>query len=246
MAAFRPQAGRSTAPPSPGSTTARRGAISAMAVNGEAVGRAGARGRAPPARGCVQVSTDYVFDGSGGGTPTPRTTPRAPLSAYGESKLAGRAAGARLRPRPGGAHELALRRRRAQLRRHHRSARSTAGTRRCGWSTTRWGAPPTRRFLARALLDLARAGRRPGVVHYRNREPVSWYAFAARHRALVAGSRRHGGGGRRSPRPSCRGRRRGRPTRCSTSSAARRCSGAAVETLGMGPGGVLVAAVGVA
>jgi dTDP-4-dehydrorhamnose reductase len=40
------------------------------------------------------------------------------------------------------------------------------------------GCPTYAPFLARALLDLARL-EVTGVVHYRNREPVSWYAFAA-------------------------------------------------------------------
>jgi dTDP-4-dehydrorhamnose reductase len=39
------------------------------------------------------------------------------------------------------------------------------------------GCPTYAPFLATALCDLARAGAR-GVVHYRNREPVSWYGFA--------------------------------------------------------------------
>ncbi len=39
------------------------------------------------------------------------------------------------------------------------------------------GCPTYTPFLAAALLDLARLGA-GGVVHYRNREPVSWYAFA--------------------------------------------------------------------
>lgn len=36
-------------------------------------------------------------------------------------------------------------------------------------------------FLARALVDLGESGV-TGIVHYRNREPVSWYEFA---RAIV-------------------------------------------------------------
>jgi dTDP-4-dehydrorhamnose reductase len=40
------------------------------------------------------------------------------------------------------------------------------------------GAPTYTGFLARALLDLAPLAA-TGIVHYRNREPVSWYSFAA-------------------------------------------------------------------
>jgi dTDP-4-dehydrorhamnose reductase len=39
------------------------------------------------------------------------------------------------------------------------------------------GCPTYTPFLAAALCDLAAAGAR-GVVHYRNREPVSWHGFA--------------------------------------------------------------------
>ena len=39
------------------------------------------------------------------------------------------------------------------------------------------GCPTYTPFLAKALLDLAASGA-TGVVHYQNREPVSWYAFA--------------------------------------------------------------------
>jgi dTDP-4-dehydrorhamnose reductase len=48
------------------------------------------------------------------------------------------------------------------------------------------GCPTYARFLARALLDLARLGV-TGVVHYRNREPVSWYAFAVEIARLWSG-----------------------------------------------------------
>jgi dTDP-4-dehydrorhamnose reductase len=43
------------------------------------------------------------------------------------------------------------------------------------------GAPTFAPFLARAVADLGESGE-TGVVHYRNREPVSWYEFA---RAIV-------------------------------------------------------------
>ena len=40
------------------------------------------------------------------------------------------------------------------------------------------GCPTYTPFLARAILDLAQR-EVTGIVHYRNRGPVSWYAFAA-------------------------------------------------------------------
>ncbi len=49
------------------------------------------------------------------------------------------------------------------------------------------GAPTYSRFLARALLDLGESGA-AGLVHYQNREPVSWFEFA-REIARLSGAR---------------------------------------------------------
>jgi dTDP-4-dehydrorhamnose reductase len=59
----------------------------AMAVNGEGVGLLALTAREIGAT-LVQVSSDYVFDGSKG-TPYLEDDPVGPLSVYGESKLAG-------------------------------------------------------------------------------------------------------------------------------------------------------------
>lgn len=59
----------------------------AMEVNGEGVGHLALACREVGAK-LVQVSTDYVFDGRKG-TPYGEDDPTAPLSVYGESKLAG-------------------------------------------------------------------------------------------------------------------------------------------------------------
>lgn len=59
----------------------------AMAVNGEGVGLLALAAREIGAK-LVQVSTDYVFDGSKG-TPYVEDDAVGPLSVYGESKLAG-------------------------------------------------------------------------------------------------------------------------------------------------------------
>jgi dTDP-4-dehydrorhamnose reductase len=59
----------------------------AMAVNGEGVGLLALTAREIGAK-LVQISTDYVFDGSKG-TPYLEDDPVGPLSIYGESKLAG-------------------------------------------------------------------------------------------------------------------------------------------------------------
>jgi dTDP-4-dehydrorhamnose reductase len=59
----------------------------AMAVNGEGVGMLALTAREIAAK-LVQISTDYVFDGSKG-SPYLEDDPVNPLSIYGESKLAG-------------------------------------------------------------------------------------------------------------------------------------------------------------
>jgi dTDP-4-dehydrorhamnose reductase len=147
----------------------------AMAVNGEAVGRVA---RAAERRGArlLQVSTDYVFDGTAE-RPYAEGDATAPRSAYGRSKLAGErlalAARRSLVVRTswlfgaGGPNFVT-----AILRQIDR------GTRQLRVVADQVGAPTYTPFLARALLDLAPLAT-TGIVHYRNREPVSWYSFAA-------------------------------------------------------------------
>jgi dTDP-4-dehydrorhamnose reductase len=150
----------------------------AMAVNGEAVGRlAAAAGRAG-AR-LVQVSTDYVFGGDARDPHVPYREDDAvgPRSVYGESKRLGEeralAHDGSLVVRtswlfgPGGPNFVTAIT--GQIDRGARTLRVVAD---------QLGAPTYTPFLARALLDLA-ALPAAGVVHYRNREPVSWYSFAA-------------------------------------------------------------------
>lgn len=146
----------------------------AFAVNAEAVAHVAAAAERVKAR-LAHVSTDYVFEGEAC-EPYREDAAAAPRSVYGRSKLAGeRRALAYDRSLvvrtswlfgPGGASfvttlvdliaagKLPLRVVRDQL-----------------------GCPTYSRFLAAALLDLGRLGA-AGIVHYRNREPVSWYAFA--------------------------------------------------------------------
>jgi dTDP-4-dehydrorhamnose reductase len=152
----------------------------AMAVNGEAVGgvaRAAARGGAR----LLHVSTDYVFDGERRQQPYREDDPTGPRSAYGRSKLLGEeralAHDGSLVVRaswlfgPGGPNFAAVIL--GQIDRGAGPLRVVAD---------QLGAPTYTPFLARAMLDLARAqpaGAGAGIVHYRNREPVSWYSFAA-------------------------------------------------------------------
>ncbi len=137
----------------------------AMAVNGEAVGRVR----------LVQVSTDYVFDGRAG-SPYGEEAPVGPLSVYGASKLAGEQRALAF-PRalavrtswvfgPGGASFPAT-----------IAGAIARGQRQLRVVDDQQGAPTYSPFLARALLDLAQLGA-TGIVHYRNRPAVTWYAFA--------------------------------------------------------------------
>ena len=146
----------------------------AFAVNGRAVGNVvEAAGRV--AARLLHVSTDYVFDGTAA-EPYREDAPTAPLSVYGASKLDGerRALAA---PRalvvrsswlfgPGGPNFVAT-----------IAGRSRQGERRLRVVDDQVGCPTYTPFLARALMDLAPLPE-AGVLHYRNREPVSWHGFA--------------------------------------------------------------------
>jgi dTDP-4-dehydrorhamnose reductase len=147
-----------------------------LAVNGEAVGclaraagRAGAR--------LLHVSTDYVFDGAERQQPYTEDDAVGPRSAYGRGKLVGEqralAHGNSLVVRTswlfgaGGPNFVAAITRQIDL-----------GTNPLRVVSDQLGAPTYTPFLARALVDLAPLAA-TGIVQYRNREPVSWYSFAA-------------------------------------------------------------------
>ncbi len=151
----------------------------ALATNGEAVANAVAAAAAAGAR-FLHVSSDYVFDG-GARDPYREDHPTAPLSVYGESKLLGERR-ALADPRalvvraswlfgPGGPNFAAT-----------MLALVAAGRTPLRVVDDQVGCPTYTPFLARALADLAGRREVTGIVHYRNREPVSWYAFA---RAIV-------------------------------------------------------------
>jgi dTDP-4-dehydrorhamnose reductase len=145
----------------------------AFAVNGAAVD-----GIAEAAASCgaalLHVSTDYVFDGRGS-EPWREDAPTAPLSVYGVSKLLGeRQALGYGRAQvvrtswlfgPGGPNFAATI---VRLLREGKPLRVVDDQRGC---------PTYTPYLAAALLDLASLGG-SGVIHYRNREPVTWYGFA--------------------------------------------------------------------
>jgi dTDP-4-dehydrorhamnose reductase len=149
----------------------------AMAVNGAGAGHAAAAAAAVGAR-LLHVSSDYVFDGifdNNAREPYREDAPTAPLSAYGESKLEGerRALGyaralvvrASWLFGPGGANFVLT------------ILRLIAKGGPLRVVDDQLGCPTYTRSLARALLDLAPLSA-TGIVHYRDREPVTWYAFA--------------------------------------------------------------------
>jgi dTDP-4-dehydrorhamnose reductase len=152
----------------------------ALEINGRAVGRLA---RVTAARGVplLQVSTDYVFPGDAR-TPYAEDAGTGPRSVYGESKLLGERlaleAGGAFVVRtswlfgPGGRNFVDTVLGRAEARAALRVVDDQVGC------------PTYAPFLARALVDLAMAARGgreprpPSLLHYRNREPVSWYRFA--------------------------------------------------------------------
>jgi dTDP-4-dehydrorhamnose reductase len=156
----------------------------AVAVNGTAAGTVAAVAARAGAR-LLHVSTDYVFDGTGS-TPYREDDPTAPLSVYGESKLAGEQAvlagpSSALVVRtswlfgPGGPNFVSTM---VGL-----IARGAVPLR---VVDDQLGAPTSTLSLARALFDLAPLPL-AGVVHYRDREPVTWYAFAREIARLWSG-----------------------------------------------------------
>ena len=146
----------------------------AMAANGDAVGHLGAAAERAGAL-LAHVSSDYVFDGEGE-EPYAEDAPTAPLSVYGESKLLGEQralAHDALVVRaswlfgPGGPNFVTT------MLRLIREGKVPLRV-----VDDQVGCPTYTPFLAAALCDLAARGAR-GVVHYRNREPVSWWQFAS-------------------------------------------------------------------
>ena len=147
----------------------------AWAVNGHAVEGVAAAAARAGAR-LLHVSTDYVFDGKGT-VPYREGDATGPASVYGQSKLLGEthalAYGRGLVVRtswlfgPGGPNFAATMVK--LLGAGHNPLRVVADQR---------GAPTYTPFLAEGLLDLALLPA-TGLLHYQNREPATWYDFAA-------------------------------------------------------------------
>jgi dTDP-4-dehydrorhamnose reductase len=125
----------------------------------------------------VQVSTDYVFDGSGAGRPYAEDDIPAPRTAYGRTKLAGeRAVLARL-PQTGyvvrtawlyGAHGPNFVRTMIRLERE----RDTVDV-----VDDQQGQPTWTADVADQIIALARSGR-PGIYHATSSGQTTWYELA--------------------------------------------------------------------
>jgi len=155
----------------------------ASRINGAAVASVAAAAARVGAR-LVHISTDYVFDGLAS-EPCAEDAPTGPLSVYGKTKLEGERhalagdGGLVVRTSwlfgPGGANFVAT-----------MVGLIEAGKLPLRVVSDQHGCPTYAPFLARAVLDLAALGT-TGIVHYRNREPASWYAFATEIARLWSG-----------------------------------------------------------
>ncbi len=154
----------------------------ALAINGDAVANVVAAAERLGA-GLIQISSDYVFDGKAT-TPYPEDAPTAPTSVYGESKLRGELEALRY-PRalvvraswlfgPGGPNFVTT------ISRLLRQASEPLRV-----VDDQVGCPTYTPYLARALWDLA-ALRTRGLIHYCNRDAVSWFGYASEIAHFVA------------------------------------------------------------
>lgn len=123
----------------------------------------------------IQLSSDYVFDGQAQ-LPYREEDPTGPLSVYGASKLAGEEAALRapssLVVRTSWIFGVGGRNFVDSLASRLREPGEPVPV-----VADQVGCPTYAPFLAEALLDLGESGA-AGRVHYRNREPTSWYGLA--------------------------------------------------------------------
>jgi dTDP-4-dehydrorhamnose reductase len=157
----------------------------AFAINRDGAGHVAAIATRLGAR-LIQVSTDFVFDGSGGRPYRPDDEP-GPLNVYGASKLAGERAAAEAAPGalivrtawvygPSGANFLTT------------MLRLMAARSEIGVVADQIGTPTSTLTLARALWGLAET-EASGVTHFTDAGVASWcdFAQAIAEEALAAG-----------------------------------------------------------
>lgn len=127
----------------------------------------------------VHISTDYVFDGRGGGT-IAEDSPTSPLNVYGESKLAGEAEVIR-----SGAVSAIVRSQwiYSEFERNFALTmlRAAAENKKLRVVNDQFGAPTYAAHLARAIIRVLEEGCREGceIYHYSDAGETSWYGFAS-------------------------------------------------------------------
>ena len=151
-------------------------------INGDAVAHLTDAADAIGAR-LIHISSDYVFDGSAT-SPIPEDATLGPKSAYGRGKLVGETHALRYDRAlvvraswlfgPGGPNFAAT------IRRLLLEGRTPLKV-----VDDQIGRPTYTPFLAQALWDLLATGM-TGVVHYGNRDAVSWHGFASEIARIVA------------------------------------------------------------
>lgn len=147
----------------------------AAAVNARGAGNAAAAAAAAGAR-FVQVSTDYVFDGTGS-QPYAEDAPLAPLGAYGRTKAEGERLVADEHPEPFivrtawlyGEHGSNFPRTMVRLARDRETLDVV---------TDQLGQPTWSLDLARAIVALVDSDAPPGVYHGTNAGVASWFDLA--------------------------------------------------------------------
>ncbi len=154
----------------------------ATRINGHAVADLAEAAAAINAR-LVHISSDYVFDGQAD-SPILETAPTGPKSAYGRGKLVGESHALRYDRAlvvraswlfgPGGPNFAAT------IRRLLLEGKAPLKV-----VDDQIGRPTYTPFVARALWDLLSAGT-TGMVHYGNRDAVSWHGFATEIARAVA------------------------------------------------------------
>jgi dTDP-4-dehydrorhamnose reductase len=149
----------------------------ALAVNGAGPEHLARACAARPGTVLVQVSTDYVFDGSGTG-PYDEDAAPGPVSAYGRTKLAGERAVLEVLPERSyvvrtawlyglhGANNFV----KTMLRLE--ATRDTVSV-----VDDQRGQPTWSHDLAQQIIALVRAGAAPGIYHGTNSGAVTWFGF---------------------------------------------------------------------